>query len=950
MISDIKRQIMSPMHAKPVIKLKQDSLIGSHQLTEKPMKVDWHDAMNMIMYAYDTNVLAVKKKDMNSTDLYSLILPAGINIKDKKGEILNGKFIKGIAEKDMASMIMMTTWDKYDPHTTKIFIDNSQRITAYWLINHGFTVGLRDACPTEEIKSIAKKIITEKETEVEHLITEIENNPELLEPELFEEDVKSKLNRRVDIGTKIMGQLDSGNHFYTMANSGAKGDAETNIGPIMGALAQDLLKQRRIPKHVNGRTLPHFFQNDDRPKSRGFIKSCYYEGLEPHEFWFHHMTGREGLISTAIKTAETGYQQRKMIMGLEDIKVMYDGTVRSSNNIILQMIYGGNNYELTRQKYVKLNVLEMGNTEIQQKYGELAEDIMMMRDMMRESQKKVLVDFKNQMDTYLQTVNYNRVIQDGKIYESSQKDTLTKDYVMMRLSEVLTHEKTPLLTMISPEDNPIKHADEKRLKLLFKLCLYEYLAPKRCVEEYKFNKEQFDFVIQEVIRSYNSSMVNYGEMVGIVTAQSVGEPLTQQTLSSFHKTGAGGLQGAERFREILGFTKNIKTPYMTIYMKPEYRNNRVLAHKIASHLKYTVLKDVTRKIMIVYDSDVENKRSYTVRDEMDTKSIFGINSDKVTSVESMPWMFRVSLNKEAMLENDVNMLDIKSQFVQFWNNTFGDTSGIKKVQKDFLTKIIRGCILSNYNNSEKPTIHVRFELSQTDNNMLMELYDIILTRFKLKGSENILRVNAITEENIITYDNPDQAPQRDKEFVIYANGIDMNQIKHIPMIDMRRTYCNSLMVILKNYGIEAARAYIIQELPLQFSNPKPIAQHQMLIADLMTCTGTVTSMDRHGMNRMEREPLSKASFEQSMEHFVNAALFSEIDSLQSVSAQVILGKQFKGGTGMCELGIDNEMLENTETVEIGGSRPDPNSIQLSVSSLMDDILQMDSFSTFIPSN
>lgn len=947
-ISDVKRQIMSPMHAKPVIKLKQDTLIGSHQLTEKDRKIDWHMAMNMVMYTYNTDAFKIKKEDISSREMYSLIIPDNINYKDAKAQIQNGKLMRGIAGKKLAEQVMMICWDRYDPQTTKVYIDNTQRLTSFWLINNGFTVGLRDAAPTKEIYALAKRIIAEKEAEVEHLITEIENNPEMLDADLFEEDVKAKLNRRVDIGTRIMDLLDSSNHFFTMVESGAKGDAETNIGPIMGALAQDLLKQKRIPKQVNNRALPHFFQHDDRPASRGFIKSSYYEGLQPHEFWFHHMTGREGLISTAIKTAETGYQQRKLIKGLEDIKVMYDGTVRTSNNMVLQLIYGGNNYQLTKQKYVKLHTISMGDSKIREKYGELADDIITMRNKMRDCQMRAILEYKNLTDVYLQAVNYTRIIDDGMNFESKKGEPLTADYVMMRLNEILSHKKTPLLTMVSEEKNPIKTMDEQRFKFLFKLYLYEYLAPKRCIEEYKFTKQQFDYVVEETINSFNNTLVDYGEMVGVVTAQSVGEPLTQQTLSSFHKTGSGGLQGGERFRELLGYTKNIKTPYMTIYLKDEYKKDKVIAHKISSYLKYTVLKDVTRKIMVVYDSDVENKRSYTMRDEMDMKSIFGINNDKVTSLETMPWLFRVSLNKEAMLQNDVTMLDIKTQFVQFWNNTYGDITGVKKNMKDFISKIQRGCIVSNFNNSDKPTIHIRFELSQTDNSMLMELYEVILNKFKLKGSENILRVDEIGEESVITYNNPDNEAKEEKELVIYANGIDMDLIKHMPMIDMDRTFCNSLVVILKNYGIEAARAYLIHEMPLQFSDPKPIAQHQMLIADMMTSTGTITSVDRHGMNRMDKDPLSKASFEKMMEHFVNAAMFSEVDNLQSISSQIMLGKPMRGGTGMCDIMMDNEMLENTANVEIGGTRRDPNAIQLSTTSLIDDIMKMDDIRTYIP--
>lgn len=950
-IAAVKNQIMSPMNARPVIKLKQDTLIGAYQMTEKRIKMDWKEAMNMAMYTYESDYYKIKKGEVDTFNMYSVIIPDNINYKDGKVKISNGDLLEGtMSGKILTDQIVMIAWDRYDPYTTKVFIDNTQRLATFWLMNYGFTVGLRDATPTKEIEEFSKKLIREKEIEVEHLITEIENNPEMLDADLFEEDIKNKLNRRVDIGKKSMDMLSSKNHFYTMVDSGAKGDAGTNIGPIMGALAQDLLRQERIPKQVNGRTLHHFFQNDDRPTSRGYIKSSYYDGLQPHEFWFHHMTGREGLISTAIKTAETGYQQRKLIKGLEDIKVMYDGTVRTGNNMMLQIIFGGNNFELSKQKYVKLNVLSMGDSQIREKYGELAEEMIEMRDKMREIQTKVKGDFVTIVDTYLQPANYVRIIEDGKTYSNNKEsEKLTGEYVMAKLNDLLSHEKTPLLTMSTTEKYPLKSQDEKRFKFLFKLALYEYLAPKRCITEYKFDKSKFDFVIKQILKSYNETMVNYGEMVGILTAQSVGEPLTQQTLSSFHKTGAGGLQGGPRFRELLSYTKNIATPYTYIYLKKEFRENKVIAQKIASHLKYTVMKDIARKITIVYDSDVENAKSYTVKDGIDKKTVFYINNDRETTLETMPWLFRISLSKEAMIENDINMLDIKSEFIKFWNDNYGDMMGVKKQVKDLISKVMRGCIATNFNNSDEPTIHVRFELNQIDNQMLMDLYDIILNKFKMKGSENITRIDEIKSNNLITFDGADREMKTGKELVIYANGIDMNMLKHIPAIDMTRTFCNSLSIILKNYGIEAARAFLIREIPLQFDKPI-IPQHPQIIADLMTSTGTITSIDRHGMNRMDKDPLAKASFEKMVEHFVNAAVFSETDTLQSVSSQIMVGKAFTGGTGMCEIIMDNEMLENTSNADyISATSMSGTGFQLSTSSLIDDIMKMKEVNIYMPS-
>ena len=118
--------------------------------------------------------------------------------------------------------------------------------------------------------------------------------------------------------------------------SGAKG-GEINLMQIMGALGQDIFKQKRIEKEMNNRSLVHFHQNDDTLKARGFISNSYLSGLDAHEFFFHHMTGREGLIDTAIKTAETGYLARKIMKLLEDIGLKYDNTVRTGNGMILHI-------------------------------------------------------------------------------------------------------------------------------------------------------------------------------------------------------------------------------------------------------------------------------------------------------------------------------------------------------------------------------------------------------------------------------------------------------------------------------------------------------------------------------------------------------------------------------------------------------------------------------------
>jgi len=124
-----------------------------------------------------------------------------------------------------------------------------------------------------------------------------------------------------------------------MVSAGSKG-SNINISQIMACVGQQNVEGKRIPFGFNKRSLPHFSKDDYGPESKGFVESSYLTGLSPAELYFHAMGGREGLIDTAVKTAETGYISRRLMKALEDVMVQYDGTVRTSRNDMIQFVYG----------------------------------------------------------------------------------------------------------------------------------------------------------------------------------------------------------------------------------------------------------------------------------------------------------------------------------------------------------------------------------------------------------------------------------------------------------------------------------------------------------------------------------------------------------------------------------------------------------------------------------
>lgn len=153
--------------------------------------------------------------------------------------------------------------------------------------------------------------------------------------ESFENVVNAKLNEaRNKSGQVVLNALDPTNRLKNMVGAGSKG-SDLNISQIMSCCGQQNVEGKRIPFGFNRRTLPHFIKDDYGPESRGFVSNSYVSGLTPSEFYFHAMGGREGVIDTAVKTADTGYISRRLMKALEDVMVKYDGTVRTSREILV---------------------------------------------------------------------------------------------------------------------------------------------------------------------------------------------------------------------------------------------------------------------------------------------------------------------------------------------------------------------------------------------------------------------------------------------------------------------------------------------------------------------------------------------------------------------------------------------------------------------------------------
>ena len=378
---------------------------------------------------------------------------------------------------------------------------------------------------------------------------------------------------------------------------------------------------------------------------------------------------------------------------------------------------------------------------------------------------------------------------------------------------------------------------------------------------------------------------------------------------TFHSSGVGvtGMQGIPRFREILSYSKKIQTPYMIIKLIPEVRENHDIAHKIEAYLKHTLLGDLVEHMDIIYDPIPEY---YLEKDNINKTNVYYTGGSKL-GIDNLPWLFRFTISRESMLENDITLLDIKTKFIKYWEDYANDSSVTKK--KNIISKVITGCVISNFDNSEQPIIHIRYDISNPDNYSLVEIGQFMLNKISIKGIATIEKVERVDKQKVIDYDE-DFGVKNSSEWVIYTNGIDLDKIKTIKFIDFSSVYLNDIYAAYLNFGIEAARKLIIRETDNLYNgsgNAINIA-HLSLLADVMTNNGNITSIDRHGINRLDTDPLSRASFEKTVEQLIMAAAFNEVDHMRSVSSRIMAGRCIKGGTGLCDILLDTDTIENSE--------------------------------------
>ena len=566
-------QIISPSSNAPIIGIYQDSMLGSYQFTREGIDFSPRDAMNLLMGYGKIDPEIFTKKNVTNFDILSQITPP-ISLKYKTKlfgngedaatsnnvlEIENGKYIRGQAEKGVFASgtkgILNRVCNDFGNMACAKYIDDLQRVITEYMKTSAFSVGISDLVSNKNTSDRIASMISSKMEEVQNITDKVhlgimENNTGRSNYTEFETQVGNVLNDTTGQTGKIaVDSLNSDNRFVMIVKSGSKGSM-LNISQMISCVGQQSIDGKRVPYGFDNRTLPHFRKYDDSPGARGFVKNSYISGLTAPELFFHAMGGRMGLIDTAVKTSQTGYIQRRLVKGLEDLKVEYDGTVRNNMGKIIQFTYGEDGIDTTRVEnqniplvnmsiediYMHFDLIGLGDQDtnsdllniytkptvsrMDSQIGALIESNKKMIARFIEYREKLIENvFKYKDENFVKApVAFSHIIQNIQgqmgLSSTSAVDITPFEYITM---------VTDTLQDIEQMFNPTE---------MFKVLYHFNLSPKDILVKKRFNKQAVELLLETIVLMYKKAIVHPGEMVGVIAGQSIGEPTTQLTLNS----------------------------------------------------------------------------------------------------------------------------------------------------------------------------------------------------------------------------------------------------------------------------------------------------------------------------------------------------------------------------------------------------------------------------------
>ena len=906
-LMSVANNVISPQSNRPVIAIVQDTLLGSSLLTEVSCLLTQKQYMRYVCWIEDPvteekagippPAILFPEPLWTGSQLFSALLPPSITMSRgstslewpsesdvlvRRGQLLYGRTTKSVLGPASGGLIDCIARDA-GARAIIIFESDLQRVIAQFLLQRGFSVKMSDC------------VLSDKgDAEVNELIKVATQNARAIVETPLPETMRSAAESTVQnclskllmqTGSIAKRHMRADNAIATMVHIGSKG-SPINLCQIAGTVAQQTVEGKRITQESASRTLSCYKNGDKNLEASGFVESNYQRGLNPQEFFFHAMGGREGLVDTAVKTACTGYIQRRQVKMTEDHHICYDGTVRTAQDHILEFVYGGDGFDASRIERFALRALLMNDEKIYNHFvflkahGEL---------------RRLLLQEKACFDALIVRARDARISPMATNIDPMCVLPFNPDRVIALFCEKHTRTKQPHIDVEYVQHVLEQHQafSNKVLQDADRCCLaatVRFHFNSISLHSLMLDAQQINLLFELLSQYFHEAIVAAGEMVGTVAATSMGEVTTQLTLNTFHTSGVGSravTAGIPRLKEILDVTRKMRTPSNTLVLHDPYASSLDFATRFARTLSKTMLSDLVVRIDLLYEPDFSQTN-------IDNDRMMVEMENYLTSPpkDSSEWVARLMLSKAECQARDITPPDIHV----FLKDKLGDEAHVLSSQVNALEWCIRIRLAHVRRMIQHGFPNEPITNSTLEETMVQRIVSRLADTVQISGHEC---VQSATERESEVWDP--ETSTNVKKHVVDTLGINLNQLGLIPCVDWERSTTNSLHEVLEVLGIEATMHVLFHEVRTTITGDGSYvdSRHMLQIAASMTTQGWLKAISRHGMNKpgSGTGPLVRCSFEETSDVLMDAALFGEIDDSRGVTSSIINGDMARIGSG-----------------------------------------------------
>ncbi|MCJ1475052.1 hypothetical protein MMC13_003712 [Lambiella insularis] len=901
----VKHNLVTPKNGEPIISAIQDFITAAYLLSSKDNFYDRKNFTNICMYMLDGNahldlppptilkpvmlwtgkqVFNVMMRPNKSTNVLVNLDAAcreyravpkqskDLDINDgwlciRNSEIMCGVMDKSTIGSGKKDSVFYVTLRDFGPDAAVQSMNRLAKLSARWLTNQGFSIGISDVYPGGKLVELKTQLVERAYTQCDALIEEFKDGKLAKAPGCDEEQTMENLisgilsKVRQQAGDYCISELSRWNSPLIMATSGSKGSS-INVSQMVAVVGQQIIGGKRVADGFQDRSLPHFPKHARQPPSKGFVRNSFFSGLSPTEFLFHAISGREGLVDTAVKTAETGYMSRRLMKSLEDLSSQYDDTVRNSSSNIIQFKYGDDMLDPVDMEG-KAKPVNFDRTFIH------AETTTWSNDERGLLPWEITSTCKELLAT--ERAKLARISSGGKILSysdhsvtgidqmESARDFLDsiEDFVNAKAhAQGLAREKLGMPSEMSKtEMAKWKHKDAS---------FQVHVARDSLDRTAKLSKTSLVAFVKACMVKYKRAQVEPGHAVGAVGAQSIGEPGTQMTLKTFHFAGVAGMsitQGVPRIKEIINASKVISTPIISCELTS--KKDIIAARVVKGRIEKTFLRDVR----------ILNQLS---RARLTLAQII-YYVELMWALDGGHLLLKIDHETIGKLQLDITNHDIIRAIVKHKKLKIGP-------------KDIEGF---------KDYVRIRFHLANTGKVSKAKARDAVEMCQRMESIQRALpniTIRGYPEASRAVISTDDQSQN-----TLLVEGYGLRACMTTEGVNGLATRTNSVMEMREVLGIEAARKTIIDEIQAVMGDMDIDPRHMQLLADVMTYKGEVLGITRFGLSKMRDSVLQLASFEKTPDHLFEAAWHMKSDRIEGVSECIIMGQTMSVGTGAFKL-------------------------------------------------